>query len=91
MLGTSQAALSQIERGQRGLTVQQVVKLARSLGATPNDILGNGRRERSSERPKDSRILRRFYRIEKMSEDQQHAALKMLDSFIDAHSPASSR
>ena len=40
MLGTAQAAIAAIEHGQRGVRVQQVVKIARALGSTPNDILG---------------------------------------------------
>lgn len=85
MLGTSQAALSQIERGSRGLTVQQVVKLGRALKATPNEILGDGKRVRRSERPRNSRITRRLYRIEKLPEAQQQAVLKLLDGVIQAH------
>lgn len=84
-LGTSQAALSQVEHGSRGLTVQQVVKLARVLGATPNEILGDGKRERPSGRPKSGRLLRRLYRIEKLSETQQQAIVKLLDGIIAAH------
>ena len=86
MLGTSQAALSQVEHGSRGLTVQQVVKLARALGATPNEILGDGKRERTpAGRPKSGRLLRRLYCIEKLSEPQQQAILKLLDGIIAAH------
>jgi len=90
MLGTSQAALSQVERGSRGLTVQQVVKLARTLKATPNEILGDGRRARRSERPKNSKIVRRLYRIEKLPEAQQQAVLKLLDGILEAHAQPTS-
>jgi transcriptional regulator with XRE-family HTH domain len=84
-LGTSQAALSQVEHGSRGLTVQQVVKLARTLGATPNEILGDGKRARAKTQPKNGRILRRLYRIEKLPHSQQQAVLKILDGIIEAH------
>ena len=84
-LGTSQAALSQVEHGRRGLTVQQVVKLARALGATPNEILGDGKRARPRAKPKNGRILRRLYRIEKLPQSQQQAVLKILDGIIEAH------
>lgn len=90
MLGTSQAALSQVERGSRGLTVQQVVKLARTLKATPNEILGDGRRARRSERPRNSKIVRRLYRIEKLPEAQQQAVLKLLDGILEAHAQPTS-
>lgn len=84
-LGTSQAALSQVEHGSRGLTVQQVVKLARMLGATPNEILGDGKRVRINGKPKSGRIMRRLYRLEKLPESQQQAVLKLLDGIIEAH------
>jgi len=85
VLGTSQAALSQVEHGSRGLTVQQVVKLARVLGATPNEILGDGKRARANGKPKSGRIMRRLYRIETLPEGQQQAVLKLLDGIIEAH------
>ena len=91
LLGTSQTALSETERGNRGLTVQQVVKISRALKVTPNDILGDGRRQRSNgARPRDSRILRRLHRIERLPEAQRQAVLQLLDGIIKAHGhPAS--
>jgi transcriptional regulator with XRE-family HTH domain len=89
ILGTSQTALSEMERGNRGLTVQQVVKLARALKATPNDILGEGKRQRGNgSRPRDVRILRRLHRIEGLPEGQRLAVLKLLDGIIEAHTRA---
>lgn len=83
LLGTKQTAVSAVERGQRGLTVQQLVKLARVLKTSPNDILGEG--NHSSPRPKSARILRRLHRIELLPEDQQDAVLKLIDGVIKAH------
>jgi transcriptional regulator with XRE-family HTH domain len=91
LLGTSQTALSETERGNRGLTVQQVVKLARALKATPNDILGEGKRQRANgSRPHDVRMLRRLHRIESLPEGQRQAVLKLLDGIIEAHSRTTS-
>src|SRR5581483_6232460 len=39
-LGTQQTAVSQVEIGNRGLTVQQVVKLAKALKVSTDAILG---------------------------------------------------
>lgn len=87
ILGTSQTAVSEIERGNRGLTVQQVVKFSRALKVTPNDVLGDGKRQRSNgARPRDARIVRRLHRIEKLPEAQRQAVLKVLDGIIEAHS-----
>ncbi len=85
ILGTSQTALSELERGNRGLTVQQVVKLAKALGVTPNEVLGEGKRERAQKRPRDARVLRRLYRLEQLPEAQRLAVLKVLDGIIEAH------
>ena len=91
LLGTSQTALSETERGNRGLTVQQVVKLARALKASPNDILGEGKRQRANgSGPRDMRIARRLHRIESLPEGQRQAVLKLLDGIIEAHSRATS-
>jgi len=86
---TSQTAVSEVERGRRGLTVHQVVRLAKALKVTPNEILGEGKRERATARPKNARILRRMYRIERLPERQQQVVLKLLDSLIEAHGKAS--
>lgn len=82
VLGTGQTAVSEIERGNRGLTVQQLVKLARALKTTPDAILGeeNGH----PLRPRSAKILRRFHRIEQLPESQQDAVLKV-DGVIEAH------
>lgn len=89
ILGTSQTALSETERGNRGLTVQQVVKLSRSLKVTPNDILGSGQRQRPHGRPRDARVLRRLSRIEHLPDAQRQAVLKILDGIIEAHASRS--
>jgi transcriptional regulator with XRE-family HTH domain len=82
LLGTKQTAVSEIERGKRGLTVQQVVKLAQALKVTPNDILGN---DGQHPRPRSARLLRRLHRVEQLPEDQQAAVLKLLDGVLKAH------
>jgi len=82
-LGTTQTALSEIERGNRGLTVQQVVKLSRSLKTSPNDILGESGNGSQSE-PTSPRLLRRLRRLEKLPKVHQDAILKVLDSLLKA-------
>lgn len=82
-LGTTQTALSEIERGNRGLTVQQVVKLSRALKTSPNEILGESQNGRQSE-PTSPRLLRRLRRLERLPKIQQDAILKVLDSLLKA-------
>ena len=84
------AVISYVEIGQRVRELRQrggftQVKLARTLGATPNEILGDGKRARANAQPKNGRILRRLYRIEKLPQSQQQAVLKVLDGIIEAH------
>jgi transcriptional regulator with XRE-family HTH domain len=82
-LGTTQTALSEIERGNRGLSVQQVVKLSRALKTSPNEILGESQNGRQSE-PTSPRLLRRLRRLERLPKIQQDAILKVLDSLLKA-------
>jgi transcriptional regulator with XRE-family HTH domain len=83
LLGTKQTAVSEVERGNRGLTVQQLVKLARALKTSPNELLGEG--NHNTPRPKRARLLRRLHRIELLPQDQQDALLKLIDGAIKAH------
>lgn len=80
-LGTYQTVVSAIERGVRGLTVQQVAKLASILGASLDDILGPGSRK-SNGTLKDRRFLRRFEKIERLSKRDKQALLKNIDMFL---------
>jgi len=83
LLGTRQTAVSEVERGNRGLTVHQLVKLARVLKTSPNTILGEGNHD--VPRPKSARLLRRLHRIEQLPAEQQDALLKLIDGAIKAH------
>jgi len=87
LLGTTQTALSEVERGNRGLTVQQVVKLARALKTSPNELLGetNGQ----ARRPQSRKILHRLHLIEQLPPPQQDAVLKVIDDIVKAHRPGS--
>jgi len=82
-LGTTQTALSEIERGNRGLTVQQIVKLSRALKTSPNEILGESANGRQGG-PVSPRLLRRLRRLESLPKVQQDAILKVLDSLLKA-------
>lgn len=85
VLGTTQTAVSEVERGNRGLTVQQLVKLSRALGASPDEILGTGNGSRDEGRPRDARLLRRLRQVEGLPEAQLQAVLKLLDGVLEVH------
>jgi transcriptional regulator with XRE-family HTH domain len=85
LLGTHQANVSQIERGLRGVSVQQIVKLARVLRVSPDGLLGV-RKLNSSEQPARSpRLMRRVRKIERLPTEHQEALLRMIDAFLDSH------
>ena len=83
-LGTHQASLSQIERGIRGITLQQVVKLARVLRVSPDRLLGVGKANGAPPPSRNERLMRRVRRIEQLSPEQQEAVIKMLDAFLQS-------
>jgi transcriptional regulator with XRE-family HTH domain len=81
-LGVTQSNVSEMERGIRGLTVHQVVKLARTLKVSTDAILSgeNGRGEKKS--PSSLKVMRRLKRIEQLPEPRQRAVLKVLDALL---------
>ncbi len=84
MLGMHQASLSQIERGVRGLSLQQVVKLARGLRSSPDRLLGVGKGNGRQPALRNEKLMRRVRRIEQLPPEQQDAVVKILDGFLDA-------
>lgn len=79
-LGTYQTVISAVERGVRGLSVQQVVRLAKTLKVSPDEILGEGRQDDGSF--KDRRFVKRLQKIDKLSKRQKQALLVTLDHFL---------
>lgn len=82
-LGITQSNLSAIERGVRGLTVHQVVKLARSLRVTTDEILSpHGAAKNGRHVVEDRRFLRRLRKVGELPERDQQALLRTLDAFL---------
>lgn len=79
-LGTYQTTVSAIERGARGLTLHQAIKLARAIGASPDDLLGSP--QASPAASKDRRFMRRLEKIEKLPKRDQQALLRTIDAFL---------
>jgi transcriptional regulator with XRE-family HTH domain len=83
ILGIDQSNVSSIERGVRGLTIHQAVKLAKALKVTTDEILlpANGKHEAKSV---DSvKLSRRMQRIAALPERKQRAVLKVLDALLE--------
>ena len=86
LLGVDQSHVSHVERGVRGLTIQQVVKLSRALGVPADEILNGGKRPPAVRSLRSGRMLRRLQRIEELPPSQQQAILKILDGLLETHS-----
>jgi len=84
IIDTHQVSVSQIERGVRGVSLQQVVKLARALRVSPDSLLGVGKNNGGRPAPRNERLMRRVRRIEQLPVEQQEAAIKILDGFLGA-------
>ena len=83
-LEITQSNLSAIERGARGLTVHQVVKLARALRSTTDEILSPAKTTAKGDQEalKDRRFLRRLQKVDQLPERDQQALLRTLDAFL---------
>src|SRR5256885_1426263 len=63
ILGTHQTGVSQVEVGRRGLTLQQVAKLAKVLHVSVDEILGQAREDAGEALVRDRHLVRRMQLI----------------------------
>ena len=82
MIKTHQTSISEVERGIRGLTVQQVVKIAKALRVSTDDILLNGKARDAVRSLRSGRLLHRFRLIEKLPPTDQKALLNHLNALL---------
>jgi transcriptional regulator with XRE-family HTH domain len=86
-IGTHFTSISAVERGVRGLTVQQIVKLAMALKVSPDDLLDPRRAAKPTMTSRrDGRLLRRLERIRELPPPKQRTVLDVLDSLLTTHS-----
>jgi transcriptional regulator with XRE-family HTH domain len=83
ILDMTQSNLSAIERGVRGVTVHQVVRLAKALHVSTDAILLASKAPQPGNRPK-KRLMRRLLRVQELGERDQKVLLDLLDSFVAA-------
>jgi transcriptional regulator with XRE-family HTH domain len=82
----TQSNISAIERGARGVTIHQVVELAKILSVSTDEILGQP--SAAPGKPaartllKDRRFLRRLQMIERLPKRDQQALLRTIDAFL---------
>lgn len=85
-IGTHAPNVSMIERGLRGVSLQQVVKLSKALKVSPEEILGGKGNKRRKTAPPSPKLLRRLERIQSLPKPKQTALLDILDAYLDKHS-----
>jgi transcriptional regulator with XRE-family HTH domain len=89
ILKLPQSNVSEMERGARGLTVHQVVRLAKALKVSADEILlPNGKGSKITKPAASLKVLRRVQRIEKLPEPRQRVVLRLLDALIDQEIPS---
>jgi transcriptional regulator with XRE-family HTH domain len=80
-LDMTQSNLSAIERGVRGVTVHQVVRIALALRASTDEILLADKAPEPERRP-SKRLMKRLQRIVELPDRDQRVILQLLDGFV---------
>lgn len=83
-LGIDQGSISNIERGKRSVTIHQVVRLAKALHASTDDILLGGPASPANGNgfPKDRRLVRSLQMAEKLSKRDRQTLLRSIETFL---------
>jgi transcriptional regulator with XRE-family HTH domain len=76
--------VSAIERGVRGLSIHQLIKLARALEVSPGAIL-NGDSARGARGAGPGRLPRRFDRIRSLPRTKRRVLYEIIDAFLEKH------
>lgn len=83
ILGIPATNVSAIERGVRGLSIQQLAKLAAALEVSPGEILnGAPKKTRGAGRG----LPRRLERIRSLPRTKRKILYEIIDAFLDKHS-----
>lgn len=85
-LDMTQSNLSAIERGARGVTVHQVVRFAKALGVSTDQILLAEKAPEPGRRPKKG-LMRRIERLGELSARDQRILAQILDGFLSPTRP----
>jgi transcriptional regulator with XRE-family HTH domain len=86
LLGVSQGNVSDYERGELRLHGELLVKLARVLKVSADEILGL-EVSPPTRAPRDRRLLRRLQDIDKLSKRDREALVRTLDAFLSKAQP----
>jgi len=81
--GLTQALISSYERGRLRLSAETVIRFAKALGVSTDDILGFTKGSNDTERV-SLRLIRRLGRIESLPTSKQKTILKAIDFMIQS-------
>ena len=84
VLGIQPTNVSAIERGVRGLSLQQLAKLATALDVSPGEIL-DGQPSKQSRSASPDRLPRRFGRIRGLPRTKRRVLYEIIDAFLEKH------
>jgi transcriptional regulator with XRE-family HTH domain len=90
-IGTQPTNISALEHGNRGITIHQVVKLAKVLNASADDILGLDPAPSKRGRRPGEPLAKRLERMGELPRSRQRALLDLVDAYLDKHSGANGR
>jgi transcriptional regulator with XRE-family HTH domain len=83
LLGTNQSHIANVERGERGVTIHQIVKLAKALQVSTDEILfGKHGAQDTTPAKTDRRFLRRLQRISSLPNREKQALITTIDAFL---------
>jgi transcriptional regulator with XRE-family HTH domain len=80
-LQLTQSNLSAIERGTRGVTVNQVVRITKALAASTDEILLESKAAEPGPRP-SKKVMRRLRRALELTEGDQRILFQLLDGLL---------
>jgi transcriptional regulator with XRE-family HTH domain len=90
-IGTQPTNISALEHGNRGLTIHQVVKLAKVLNASADEILGLDQARPKRGRRLGEPLVKRLERMGELPRSRQRALLDLVDAYLDKHSGQNGR
>ena len=80
-VGILQNIVSAHERGRLRLSAEMLIRFARALDVSTDDLLGIQKKP-SNGSTKNRRLLRRISHIDKLSKRDQEALLRTIDAFL---------
>jgi len=81
-LGMTQPNISAIERGARGATLHQVIRFAKALGVSTDEILLREKAPTPGKRPPRKSLVRQLQRIEELPRGDQKILLQLLEGLL---------